>query len=82
MLFSGARGKMIREKTWSKKSCDTVPLKQNITAHMNAYHFTKLYKNIENNISLDYPFKKKTTKIVPTKSWSPPPRTEGAALSA
>ncbi len=26
MLLSGACGKVIYEKTWSKKSCDTVPL--------------------------------------------------------
>ncbi len=49
MLFSGAQG--IHEKNLEQKSCDTFPLKQKITAHKNAYHFTKLYKNIENNTS-------------------------------
>ncbi len=28
MLFSGTWGKMIHEKTLSKKSCETVPLKE------------------------------------------------------
>ncbi len=31
MLFSRAWGKAIHEKTWSKKSRDTVPLKDNVT---------------------------------------------------
>ncbi len=58
MLFSGAWGKMIHEKSWVKKSCATVPLKQNISAHKIA--LISLNKNTENIISWDYPFKKQT----------------------
>ncbi len=58
MLFSGAGGKVIHEKTWIKKSCDTVPLKQNISAHKIA--LISLHKNTENTISWHYPFKKQT----------------------
>jgi hypothetical protein len=36
VLFSGAWKRRIHEKTWSKKSCDAVPLKQNISTHRNA----------------------------------------------
>ncbi len=60
-LFSGAWGKIIHEKTWSKKSFDTDPLKQNISAIRSYwYHFTKLYQNTENTVSWDCPFKKQT----------------------
>ncbi len=36
IIFSGAWRKMIQKKTWSKKSRDTVPFNQNISAHKNA----------------------------------------------
>ncbi len=54
--FSELGGRWFLKKTWSRKSCDTVPLKQT-SAHtrMPWCHFTKLYKN---TISWDYPFKK------------------------
>jgi hypothetical protein len=45
--FSEAWGKMIPEKALRRKSCDTVPLKQNIRAHKNALmSLHKFYKNI------------------------------------
>jgi hypothetical protein len=61
ILFSGAWKKRIHgeKKTWSKKSRDTVPFKQNISAHRNAMilpHKTLLYKNTL-SLSWDYPFK-------------------------
>ncbi len=41
MLFSGAWGKVIHEKTWSKKSRDTVPL----TCHYYAVYSLVWYDN-------------------------------------